>query len=72
VLLDHFPGDLSEARRKLGRGLVASLLREQGVAADVGDQERPDLDVFRTVGPAWERPVVIDHGRVCARGQDRF
>ena len=62
VLVDHFPGNVGEARRQLGRGLVASLLREQGVAANVGDQERPDVDVFRAFGRAWERPIVVGDG----------
>jgi hypothetical protein len=62
VLLDHFPGDSGEACRQLGRGLVASFLREQGVATDVGDQERPDMDVFRAFGTAWERPIVVGDG----------
>ena len=59
MLLDHFPGNVGEARRQLGRGLIASLLREQGVAANIGDQERPDVDVFRALGTAWERPIVV-------------
>jgi hypothetical protein len=59
VLVDHFPGDVGEARRQLGRGLIAALLREQGVAANIGDQERPDVDVFRAFGRAWERPIVV-------------
>ena len=32
--------------------LVPSLLCEQGVAPDVGDQECPDLDGFGALGPA--------------------
>jgi hypothetical protein len=52
VFVDHFPCHVGEARRQLGRGLIASLLREQRVAADVGDQERPDVDVFRAFGAA--------------------
>jgi hypothetical protein len=62
VLVDHFPGDVGEARRQLGRGLIAALLREQGVAANIGDQERPDVDVFRAFGRAWERPIVVGDG----------
>jgi hypothetical protein len=62
VLVDYLPGNVGEARRQLGCGLVASLLREQGVAADVGDQERPDLDVFRACDRAWERPIVVGDG----------
>ena len=52
VLLDHFPGNVGEARGQFGRGLIASLLREQRVAANVGDQERPDVDGFRALGTA--------------------
>jgi hypothetical protein len=59
VLLNHFPGNVGKARRQLGRGLIPSLLREQRVAANVGDQERPDMDVFRALGTAWERPIVV-------------
>jgi hypothetical protein len=59
VLVYHLAGNVGEARRQLGRGLIASLLREQRVAADVGDQERPDMDVFRALGTAWERPIVV-------------
>jgi hypothetical protein len=59
VLVDHFAGNVGKARRQLGRGLIASFLREQRVAADVGDQERPDVDVFRAFGTALERPIVV-------------
>ena len=62
MLVDHFPGNVREARRQLGCGLIASLLREQGVAANVSDQERPDVDVFPAVGLAWERPIVVGDG----------
>jgi hypothetical protein len=62
VLVDHFPGNVGEARRQFGCGLIASLLREQRVAANVSDQERPDVDVFRAVGLAWERPIVVGDG----------
>jgi hypothetical protein len=55
-------GHVGEARRQLGRGLVASLLREQRVATDVGDQERPDMDVFLAVGLACARPIVVSDG----------
>jgi hypothetical protein len=50
--LDPFTCDVGELGRELGSGLVASLLGEQGVAADVGDQERPDVDVLGALGPA--------------------
>jgi hypothetical protein len=43
--LDRFPCDVGELRGKFGRRLVAALLREQRVAADVRDQERPDLNI---------------------------
>jgi hypothetical protein len=36
--------DLRELCRELGGDFVASLLREQGVATHVGDEERPDVD----------------------------
>jgi hypothetical protein len=62
VLVDHFPGNVGEARRQFGCGLIASLLREQRVATDVGDQERPDVDVFGAFGTAWERPIVVRDG----------
>ena len=62
MLLDHLSGDAGEACRQLGRGLVASFLREERVTADVGDQERPDVDVLGGFGPAWERPIVVGHG----------
>ena len=60
--LDDLPGDVGKLGRELGRGLIAAFLREQGVAADVGDQERPDVDVFRAFGLAWERPIVVGDG----------
>jgi len=41
--LDSLPGDLGEPGRELGGRLVPALLREEGVAANVGDQEGPDL-----------------------------
>jgi hypothetical protein len=62
VLVDHFAGNVGEARSQLGRGLIAAFLREQRVATDIGDQERPDVDVFRAVGLAWERPIVVGDG----------
>jgi hypothetical protein len=30
------------------------------------------VDVFRAVGPAWERPIVVGDGRVCAHREDLF
>ena len=42
MIVDHLAGDPGETRRELCRSLVASLLSEEGVAADVGDQEGPD------------------------------
>jgi hypothetical protein len=32
-----------ELRHKTGGGLIAVLLRERGISANVGDEERPDL-----------------------------
>ena len=55
-----------ELRGELRGGLVTALLGEERVAADIGDQERPDLDVLRcplgarTVG--WER---VCHAALC-------
>jgi len=72
VLVDHFPGNVGEARRQFGRSLIASFLREQGVATDVGDQKRPDVDVVRAVGLAWERPIFVSHRAVCARAEKQF
>jgi hypothetical protein len=62
VLLDHLPSNIGEAGGQFGRSLVASLLREQGVPANVGDQERPNVDVFRAFGTALERPIVVGDG----------
>ena len=45
--LDAIAGDVGELRRELCRGLITALLREEGVAANVGDQEGPDLDIMR-------------------------
>jgi hypothetical protein len=42
-------------------GLVALLLREDGVAADVGDEERPDVRVIG-VGAARRARVHLGHG----------
>jgi hypothetical protein len=44
--------DVRELRRELGGRFVASLLREQGVPADVCDEERPDVDFLGTLGSA--------------------
>jgi len=41
--LHAFPRHLGELLGQLGRGLVSALLGEQGVAADVRDEEGPDL-----------------------------
>jgi hypothetical protein len=41
VFPDHLPGDEGKRAASFCRGLIASLLREKDVAADVGDQERP-------------------------------
>jgi hypothetical protein len=43
--LDALACHHSEPRGKCRRRLVAALLSEEGVSADVGDQERPDMDV---------------------------
>ena len=42
VLGDNTADDLRERRSELSRSFVAVLLREAGVAADVGDQESAD------------------------------
>lgn len=47
--LHDLAGGVGELRSELGGGLVAALLREQRVAADVGDQERADLGLLRPV-----------------------
>ncbi len=44
--LPRHPGELHRQRRG---GLVATLLGEDGVPADIGDQERPDVGVIRGV-----------------------
>ncbi|MGZ8583503.1 MAG: hypothetical protein ACXWXG_09285, partial [Actinomycetota bacterium] len=43
---DDLAGDAGELGRELGGHFVAALLREQGPAADVGDQEGADLSLF--------------------------
>ena len=45
--LEDRAGHGRELAGQLGGGLVAALLREDGVPADVGDQERPDMGVAR-------------------------
>jgi hypothetical protein len=42
VVLDHLARDPSEPGGELRGGLVATLLREEGVTPDVSDQEGPD------------------------------
>jgi len=60
--LDPIPRDVRELGRELRGGLVAALLREEGVSADVRDQERPDLRLDRArrtisvIGPPWVHP----------------
>ena len=44
---DRLLGQVGELRRQLGRGLVATMVGEDGVPADVRDQEGPDPDVVR-------------------------
>jgi hypothetical protein len=65
--LDPVARDLGELRRELRRGLVAALLREEGVPADVGDQERPDLGALRSIVPARVVGLVwAGHARLSA------
>ena len=59
--LAHEPGEL---RRQLPGRLVAPLLREDRLAADVGDQERPDVKVVGALVPAWR--LLTGHARLCA------
>jgi hypothetical protein len=60
--LDPLARDVGELGRELGRGLVATFLREPGPPAHVGDEERPDVDVLGALGLALERPILMDHG----------
>ena len=61
--LEDRPRHGRELAGQLGGGLVAVLLREDRVPADVGDQERPDVGVAREAlavghGGLWpERPT---------------
>ena len=56
--LHPVPSQIGELLRQLRRGLVASLLGEQRVATDVGDQERPDLCLRRS---PVARPGLVGH-----------
>jgi hypothetical protein len=63
--LDDLTRDVGELRRELGRGLVASLLGEQRVAANVRDQERPNLGLGPSVVPVRvTRPVGVRHAGI--------
>ena len=49
--LDALASDPCEPRRELAGGLIAPLLREEGVPPDVSDQERADMDVVAHATP---------------------
>ena len=62
--LNALTSDRGELRCELGGGLVAPVLGEEGVAADVGDQEAPDAgrpirSVVPPSGPALFRGWLI-------------
>jgi len=63
--LDDLARDVGELRGELRRCLVAALLGEQGVPADVRDQERPDLGLGPSVVPVRvTRRVGVRHPRI--------
>lgn len=62
--LDSVAREVGKPGRELGRSLVASLLREPRVSANVGDQEGAYLGIPRTVitqGCVWAN---VDHPRI--------
>jgi hypothetical protein len=61
--LDTLTGDRGELPRELRSGLVAVLLGEDGVTADVGDQERPDVGVVAG-SAACGSGLGLGHGRL--------
>ena len=63
VILDQCPDDSGEASREACTILVAPLLREHGVAADVGDQERVDICVPICVRLGLRSISRLNHGR---------
>ncbi len=56
--LDRFTRDRRELSRERRGGLVAVLLREDRVPANIGDQERPDVGIVRPVRSL----LAADHG----------
>jgi hypothetical protein len=74
VVVDHLAGDPGEPRRELGRGLVASLLGEQRVAADIGDQEGPDPGplVYGFAVPITAHPDPPIRCAIMGRGRSSF
>jgi hypothetical protein len=62
VILDHRACHLGEAASEACGLFVPAFLRERRPPADVGDQERPDLDVLGALGSAGNWPIVIGHG----------
>jgi hypothetical protein len=48
-------------------GLVTVVVHEGGVAADVGDQERPDVGVIGARVGKTLLLTLADHRRLCAR-----
>ena len=59
-VLDRLPGDPGELGSELGGHLIAALLRKRCPAADVGYQERPDVDVVSLPRDA-DGPIFVDH-----------